>query len=127
MSRLPALGRRGEGWLAGQVVLFGIAFAAGVAGSGAWRYELRSVTTVIGGILVIAGGFLGLRGILDLRANLTALPPPVTGGRLVASGVYGIVRHPIYVGVILGAFGWGFFAASPAALIVAAVIALFFD
>ncbi len=127
MSRLPNLGPRGEGWLAGQIVLFGLAFGAGVVGSGAWRYELRSATTVASGILILAGGVLAVRGILDLRENLTPLPAPVAHGHLVDTGVYGLVRHPIYTGVILAAFGWGLFTASPAALVVAAVMALFFD
>ena len=127
MTRIPALGPRGEGWLAGQIVLFGLAFGAGVVGSGAWRHELRSVTTVAAGVLILAGGLLAIRGILDLRENLTPLPAPVREGHLVEGGVYSIVRHPIYTGVILAAFGWGLFTASPAALGVAAIIALFFD
>jgi protein-S-isoprenylcysteine O-methyltransferase Ste14 len=45
----------------------------------------------------------------------------------VAHGIYGVVRHPIYAGIILAAVGWGLVTASPAALAVAAGIGVFFD
>ena len=64
---------------------------------------------------------------LGLRENLTAVPRPVEGGRLIEHGVYRLVRHPIYAGIITAAVGWALVTASPAALLVAGVIGLFFD
>jgi protein-S-isoprenylcysteine O-methyltransferase Ste14 len=66
-------------------------------------------------------------GLLGLRENLTAVPRPVEGGRLVDTGVYGLVRHPIYTGIIAAAVGWGLLAASPPALVVAIGLGIFFD
>ncbi len=43
------------------------------------------------------------------------------------TGVYGIVRHPIYGGVIIGSVGWGLLTASPVALATAVVLFAFFD
>ena len=48
--------------------------------------------------------------------NLTPFPEPLPGARLVESGAYRLVRHPIYGGLILGALGWGLLTASPLAL-----------
>ena len=59
--------------------------------------------------------------------NLTVFPRPREGGRLVETGAYRLVRHPIYGGLILGAFGWGLLTASPVALAGAVVLAAFFD
>jgi protein-S-isoprenylcysteine O-methyltransferase Ste14 len=45
----------------------------------------------------------------------------------VESGIYARVRHPIYAGVIAGAFGWGLVAVSGAALAVAVLLAVWLD
>jgi protein-S-isoprenylcysteine O-methyltransferase Ste14 len=125
-SRLPTLGPRGEGWVALQgVILLAIALA-GTFGP-AWGGPARLVTTVIGGALLLAGWALALRGLFDLRENLTALPHPRDGATLVDRGAYQLVRHPIYGGLILGAFGWGAVTASPAALMLATLLLAFFD
>lgn len=43
------------------------------------------------------------KGLVDLGNNLTPLPYPRQDGQLVQSGVYGIVRHPLYSGITLAA------------------------
>jgi protein-S-isoprenylcysteine O-methyltransferase Ste14 len=124
--RLPDLGPRGEGWVALQVVLFVAVALAGTAGP-AWAGTARTVGLAAGSILVASGGLLAVRGVLDLRENLSPVPRPREGGRLVDSGVYGLVRHPIYAGITLAAVGWGLAAASLAALGLAHVLGVFFD
>ena len=64
---------------------------------------------------------------MGLGANLSALPHPKDGAVLVESGVYGLVRHPIYAGLILAAAGWGLLTNSPWALLLAGVLLVFFD
>ncbi|NKQ34282.1 MAG: isoprenylcysteine carboxylmethyltransferase family protein, partial [Chloroflexi bacterium] len=46
---------------------------------------------------------------------------------LVEYGAYKIVRHPIYSGIILGAFGWGFLMNNLPTLALAVVLFIFFD
>jgi protein-S-isoprenylcysteine O-methyltransferase Ste14 len=41
--------------------------------------------------------------------------------------VYRHVRHPIYGGIILAAFGWAMVMASPTAVILAVVLLFFFE
>jgi protein-S-isoprenylcysteine O-methyltransferase Ste14 len=125
-SRLPDLGPRGEGWVAIQFVLFGLLALAGTLGP-AWGEPWLAVGRVVGAVHLGAGVLVAGLGLLGLRENLTAVPRPVEGGRLVANGIYGVVRHPIYAGIILAAVGWGLLTASPAALLVAAGIGVFFD
>jgi protein-S-isoprenylcysteine O-methyltransferase Ste14 len=124
--RLPDLGPRGEGWFAAQVVLFVAIAAAGAAGP-AWGGVERTAGIAAGAILIALGGLLAVRGVLDLRENLTPFPRPMDGARLVESGAYGLVRHPIYGGGIVAAAGWGLVTASVAALLGAVVLAAFFD
>jgi protein-S-isoprenylcysteine O-methyltransferase Ste14 len=124
--RLPNLGPRGEGWFLLQVVLFGAIAAAGLVGP-AWGGWPRVSGIAFGAALLGCGGILALRGLLDLRENLTPFPKPLPDARLVESGAYRLARHPIYGGLILGACGWGLVRASPLALLGAAVLAVFFD
>lgn len=125
-SRLPTLGPRGEGWVALQgVILLAIALA-GTRGP-AWDGAARIATTVFGGALLLAGGLLAVRAVIDLRESLTAFPHPRDGARLVDRGAYRLVRHPIYGGLVLGSLGWGLVVASPAALVGAVLLLVFFD
>jgi protein-S-isoprenylcysteine O-methyltransferase Ste14 len=125
-SRLPDLGPRGEGWVALQAVLLVLLAAAALAGP-AWGDPWLTIGRLAGALLVGAGLAAVVLGLLGLRENLTAVPRPVKDGRLVETGIYGLVRHPIYGGVILAAVGLALLAASPAALLVAAGLGVFFD
>lgn len=124
--RLPDLGRRGEGWFLLQLVIFGAIAASGAAGP-AWDGPARLAGALGGIVLMCGGGVLALRGVLDLRENLTPFPRPLPGARLVESGAYRLVRHPIYGGLVLGAAGWGLFMAAPISLLCALALAAFFN
>lgn len=123
---LPTLGPRGEGWVVIQGVILVAIFLAGGLGP-TWQGGVRVATAAAGILLVAAGGLLAVRGLVDLRENLTALPHPRPGGRLIEHGAYRLVRHPIYGGLIVGGAGWGLFTASPVALVGTAILFTFFD
>ena len=124
--RLPDLGRRGEGWFLLQLVFFGAIAVFGFTGP-AWSGWLQAAGIVLGGVLICCGGILSVRGVLDLRENLTPFPKPLDNAQLVETGAYRLVRHPIYGGLILGALGWGLMRAAPLTLLGAVVLAVFFD
>ena len=109
-----------------QVVLFGAVASAGALGPG-WPGSVRTVTSVAGAVVIACGGLLAVRGVLDLRENLTVFPRPLAGARLVDSGAYGLVRHPIYGGLILGALGWSLVTASWPALAATGLLTAFFE
>ncbi len=125
MSRLPALGPRGEGWVVIQFLLLGLVALAGVAGP-VYAGPFSMAARAAGVVLVLAGLVLASRGLLDLRDALTALPHPRDGAQLVDTGAYALVRHPIYGGLVLGAVGWALVTASPLALAAAAGLLGFF-
>jgi protein-S-isoprenylcysteine O-methyltransferase Ste14 len=126
MTRLPSLGPRGEGWVAIQGVLLVTTAAAGLLGP-AWDGAARLLTSVVGAALIAAGLWLAVRGIRDFRDALTPLPYPRPGGQLVETGVYALVRHPIYGGLVIAGVGWGLLAASPVAIGAALVLLGFFE
>jgi protein-S-isoprenylcysteine O-methyltransferase Ste14 len=123
---LPALGRRGGGWVILQAVLVVATVGAGFMGP-AWNAPARMVGAIAGVALIALGIGLVIAGILRLRQQLTAYPRPVPGGRLIEDGVFGLVRHPMYGGAVVAAIGWGLAMASPTALAGAVVLAVFAD
>lgn len=120
---------RGAEWVAAQVVLLVaiVLIPPNFAGLPAWPEPIRTIS-LFAGLLI---GFFGLAlvGIsaLNLGTNLSVFPRPVDDGALVQTGLYAIVRHPIYSGVILSALGWSLFRASLPALVLTVVLAVFFD
>ena len=126
-SRLPSLGPHGEGWVAIQLAFLVVVAASGLVGGSDWGGPAAALTAFLGLALMIAGAALLARGLIDLGDNLTPLPYPRDGARLVRSGVYALVRHPLYAGLALTAFGWGLVSASALTLALAALLAAFFD
>ena len=124
--RLPDLGRRGEGWVVLQALLFAAVIVAGFVAP-AWDGATRVAGAIAGLALIPFGVGLVTAGILGLRAQLTAYPRPVPGGRLIEDGVFGLVRHPMYGGLVIAALGWSLVMASPMALVGAIILGVFFD
>jgi protein-S-isoprenylcysteine O-methyltransferase Ste14 len=117
------MGKRGEGWFLIQLALFALILVSSRTGLWAFPIWLR----VLGGALLVIGGIAGTLGIFALGRNLSPFPKPIEGGSLVTTSVYGVVRHPIYTGLILGTLGWGLLMSSVLGVILAVVLFLFFD
>jgi len=117
------MGKRGEGWVLLQFLIFAVIFFAPSKTCFACPTWLRYVGLAI----LVIGGVLGTAGVLALGKNLTAFPKPIEGGSLVTSSVYGIVRHPIYAGLIFGTLGWSIFRGNLLGIGLSAVLFLFFD
>ncbi len=120
---------RGEWYVIAQTVLFAL-----IAIGPGWldvRPDLpdgvRLVAILAGLALGGLGALLALAGLLWLGDNLSVLPHPKDGARLVQTGAYGVVRHPIYSGLIIGATGWALLNASVVTLVYAALLFVFFD
>ena len=126
MSNLPSLGPRGEGWVLIQGVLIVLVAAAGWSLGPDWSGSVRLIGAILGIALMAGGVVLAFRGVIGLGAGMTALPRPGADAQLVETGAYRYVRHPIYGGLILAAFGWAIARASALAVVLAAVLAAFF-
>ena len=89
--------------------------------------QLLALTWSVASILGLGGLILIIKGLIDLGKNLTPLPYPIENGKLVQTGIYGIVRHPLYSGLILVALGWTLFQMSISHLIASAILIIFFE
>lgn len=80
------------------------------------------------GLALAAGGMLlVLAGLAALGRSLTPFPHPRTGAQLVTGGVFRFVRHPIYTGLLVSAFGWALAWLSVAGVACSALLSGFFD
>lgn len=122
---LPTLGPRGEGWVALQAALIALAALAGLKGP-RWPRHSRWLRLVCAVLLALMGAGLMADGSRRLGAQLTPFPKPRPEGTLRQNGAYGLVRHPIYGGVLLLAWAWAL-VSSPLAILPAAVAGPFFE
>ncbi len=61
----------------------------------------------IGVVLFAAGGALRLWPMFVLGSRFSGLVAIQPGHKLVTRGVYGMIRHPSYLGLLVSALGWG--------------------
>ena len=116
--------QRGGLWVLGQ----GVLLAAIIAGGILCRNQWHSLTlTLCGACLLLIAVGCGLAGTISLGRNLTPFPKPPAGTRLVTSGIYGFIRHPLYTAVFSAAVGWALVWRSWPALAAALALAPFFD
>ena len=79
-----------------------------------------------GWTLVVIGVGFALVASAALGSSLSPFPAPLEAGRLVATGPYRLVRHPIYTGVILGSLGIAVARGDWLSLLAASALILFF-
>lgn len=130
MSKQPWWkGPNGEWYVVIQIFLFGlVAFGpTSLPGWPIWTGPWRTITIVLGMILGGLGSLLVLGGLVSLGSNLTAVPRPKEDAHMVEHGAYRWVRHPIYSGIILGAFGLGLLRGGWLSLLYALILFIFFD
>lgn len=116
---------RGGGWVAAQAVLLLAIAAVGVLAPG-WTSGPRPALAIAGAALALAGVVLAAAGMRHLGSSLTPFPAPLEGGELREGGVYALVRHPIYGGILLTALGWSLLT-SAWALVPTAMLAVLFE
>ena len=89
-------------------------------------YKFPILVRYLGALVAIVGVFIALVSILQIKKNITAFPTPTADALLVTNGFYKFSRHPIYAGIILLLFGYGFFHNSISKLILAAILIVLF-
>ncbi|MDW8052576.1 MAG: isoprenylcysteine carboxylmethyltransferase family protein [Armatimonadota bacterium] len=112
----------GWGWVVVQAILlgaYGVALTTTPSGAwGVWRW--------LGVPLLGVGAVIGLLAVLQHGRKLTPLPEPNPSLGLLQHGVYARIRHPMYVGVILMAFGGAVVLQKAWGVVVATALLLFF-
>ncbi|MBL9145579.1 MAG: isoprenylcysteine carboxylmethyltransferase family protein [Verrucomicrobiaceae bacterium] len=116
---------RGGLWVVIQFVLMvALLFAAPMSDE---SFPNNEMTQTIAALMLTIGAWCGIRGVRDLGQQRTALPKPLPGGQLVTTGVYALVRHPLYASLIWLGFGWGLLFGSALTLGIALIQLVFLD
>lgn len=78
----------------------------------------------LGVILFAVGGALRLWPVFVLGRRFSGLVAIQPGHELVTGGVYGIIRHPSYLGLLVNALGWALAFRSAVGVVLAALLVL---
>lgn len=81
---------------------------------------------VLGGILAIVGLAIIAISVLQLNKNLSPFPTPKKEGQLITSGLYAIVRHPIYLGILVSFSGYAIYSGSVMRMVITILLGFLF-
>ncbi|MDH3304751.1 MAG: isoprenylcysteine carboxylmethyltransferase family protein [Gammaproteobacteria bacterium] len=75
--------------------------------------------SVVAVAVALTGGGIALAGVLAFRRHETTVNPmkPETTASVVTSGIYGVTRNPMYLGLALALLAWAIYLANLAALL----------
>ena len=110
-------------WFGAQFVIFCALLIAPLID----RFRGPVVLRFIGLILLGCGVWVAVQGYRVLGTNHSPWVTPVADGQVVATGIYGYVRHPIYLGWFIGSLGFGLLLGSWLGVGVAVVWLIFAD
>lgn len=72
---------------------------------GFWTFDGDAIRW-LGVVLFAAGGALRIWPVFVLGERFSGLVAIQPGHRLVTGGVYGVIRHPSYLGLLINSLGW---------------------
>ena len=123
---MRSFGGRGGWWVAAQISL--IALILIVPGPRFPPFPaMPGFYPLAGGLLLLSSLLILLSGAKSLSRALTPFPYPLDNATLVREGLYRYVRHPLYLGVILGGLGVALWRMSLVSLGLSLVLALFLN
>jgi protein-S-isoprenylcysteine O-methyltransferase Ste14 len=115
---------RGAGWVMVQVILFAlIALAPQIS----LFWTATWISALFGVLFLISGLVLLLASLFNLGKNLTPFPRPLPDSQLITTGVYSLVRHPMYLSVILVCLGFSLLTTNFIRLALTGILFVFFD
>ncbi|WP_108801972.1 isoprenylcysteine carboxylmethyltransferase family protein [Aquimarina sp. Aq107] len=76
--------------------------------------------------ILIMGILIVLVSLVQLNKNLSPFPTPKLNSKLIKTGLYKFMRHPIYTGILGIAFGYGFYIGSIFKLMITTFIFVLF-
>jgi len=91
------------GWIFVAVQFIFIAIIIWLPQKDHWGFAVLS--QLLGFLMFTAGIAIMITAAIKLGRGLTATPEPSKRGQLITTGLYSIVRHPIYTGLLLVVFG----------------------
>ncbi len=88
--------------------------------------KLSAFAQLSGSMIFVFGMIVCFFSILQLNRNLSPFPTPKRDGKLIQSGLYKYIRHPIYTGIILVTFGFSIYTASGFRLLISLLLLILF-
>ena len=67
--------------------------------------EINNISYFLGILIIIIASIFILIAIKDLGGNLSPFPKPKSNSKLVTTGIYRFMRHPMYYSLIIISFG----------------------
>jgi protein-S-isoprenylcysteine O-methyltransferase Ste14 len=122
-------GTRGEWYVAAQVAFIVLVFFGPRTWPGGvlFSFPVPQLASIAGVALIVSGLVLMTTGGLWLGRNLTPLPHPTATATLVETGPFRLVRHPMYSGGMLIAFGWAIWVRGPLTIGYTVLLFVFLD
>jgi protein-S-isoprenylcysteine O-methyltransferase Ste14 len=117
---------RGGWWVVGQLVLMSIYVLALVGTDPVEEGVGLGFARGTGVALMAAAVVIGVWSFILMGRSISIFPAPLRDADLVRRGPFRLVRHPIYLAVIIGSIGLALAALNPFALVIALVFVPFF-
>jgi protein-S-isoprenylcysteine O-methyltransferase Ste14 len=86
-----------------------------------WTFDGHTIRW-LGVLLFAAGGALRIWPVFVLGRRFSGLVAIQPGHTLVTNGIYGVIRHPSYLGLLVNALGWGLAFRSGVGVLLAALM-----
>lgn len=83
-------------------------------------FKIMSVSVITSALV------LGLISVSQLNRNLSPFPTPLSGNKLIETGAYKYIRHPIYTSILFFFAGIGVYSGSGYKLIITATLFVLF-
>ena len=77
-------------------------------------------------LMMVLGFLIIIIAMLQLNKSLSPFPSPVEGSLLITNGVYSYIRHPIYLGIVIGGLGLSFYLKDGYKLILTCMLTILF-
>lgn len=91
------------------------------------HFQVGSILKIIALLLALLGFVICILSLIQLNKNLSPYPSPKSGSELVTNGIYGIVRHPIYTGIIVTTVSFGVYNGDIIRIVIGVVIWILFE
>ena len=121
---LESFSGRGGAWVVAQLIVMTAWLVLTPKGH---KLTDSALGRVAAAVLLSAGAVAGVSGALVLGTSLTPFPKPPAQAQLVRRGIYSIMRHPIYAGLIALSFGWAYLWSSGRGVVLALIQAVLLD
>jgi len=88
---------------------------------GYWTVDGNTIRW-LGVVLFVVGGALCIWPVFVLGNRFSGLVAIQPGHTLVTNGIYGVIRHPSYLGLLMNSLGWAFAFRSLVGVLLAVLI-----